>query len=131
VGRDNSVRIFDSTNWETEIKLNGFATTVVSCFFSANGRLLFTRTFGGELWIWNMLSQEVIAELEVPSSWLPAMALDTGGMFLAVGDSEGVIHDICRHMVASKQEEAAGLMDYLLPQEDPVTHKLHSPGKSA
>ncbi|MGD2252170.1 MAG: WD40 repeat domain-containing protein [Anaerolineales bacterium] len=92
VGRDNSVRIFDSTSWEAESKLNGFDTTVVSCFFSADGRLLFTRTFGGELWIWDMLSQEVVAELEVPSSWLPAMALDPGGQFLAVGDPEGVIH---------------------------------------
>jgi WD40 repeat protein len=92
VGRDNSVRIFDSTSWETEITLTGFDTTVVSCLFSDDGRVLFTRTFGGDLWIWDLLSQEVIAELEVPSSWLPAMAVDSGGKFLAAGDPEGVIH---------------------------------------
>ena len=34
-------------------------------------------------------------------------------------------------MVANKQEEAAVLMDNLLPQEDLVAPKLHSLGKSA
>lgn len=92
VGRDNSVRIFDSTSWDLDIELSGFGTTVVSCFFSADGELLITRTFGGELQIWDLESRDVLVALDVPSSWLSAIALDPAGRFLAAGGPDGVIH---------------------------------------
>jgi WD40 repeat protein len=92
IGRDNSIRLFDTSSWELLKTFEKQSSTVVGCEFSNDGSLLVARLQQGGLLIWDHEAEERLYEIDVPPSWPPAMAISPDDRLIAVGDQTGDIH---------------------------------------
>ncbi len=92
IGRDNGIRIYDTATWERVATFGGYLSPVMACEFTTDGSLLVTRSNRGQLMIWEVESEALVLEMQVPATLPPAMAIDPYSRLIVLGDLNGLLH---------------------------------------
>ncbi len=90
-GRDNAVRLWDSTTGNETAILSGHSNWITSLAYSPDGTVLASGGRDNMIWMWNVETQTSLRLIEDHQAEIKAMTFTPDGSFFISGDMNGII----------------------------------------